>query len=222
VGLSDAGTLLANWKIESVSAGDGTKFTSWADSTANSHTLDQAVNGGLTMRAAATGFGGVIAAAEVAASTDGLYAASQAFGATVSNPWTIVAFGKANGAWTNGDVAIGNTTYYGLGKAAGFQTAGGSGGNAMFWSAQDTTVRVFTIMYNGGSSQLYWNTTQNGSNGNLGTIAFTGLFGIGKSTSGTGGVSLWNEVAVYSGDVTAHLSDVIVPYFRTKSGLALT
>jgi hypothetical protein len=224
--LGDISNLLSRYKIESVAGSADAKFTSWSDSKGSNH-LDQNNGGGLTFRVAASGFGG-LNAAEAAASSDGLYMAS--FNAGLAQPYSIVAFGKfpAVGAATNGQLSIGNSSSNVsnlLGKTGGSYVAWGSAGNALFWNAPMTAIAVYTVVWNGTSnSQAFVNATQDGSNGNLGTGGYSSAsFGIGQvdATQCLPGFQV-NEVAVYSKAISSvEIGATVVPYFRTKSGLAL-
>ncbi len=225
--LSTAGTLVDRFKVEDVPGKTAdTKFILWPNAVLTetpTYDLNVANNGGLTYRANPTGFG-TCAAAEVAATTDGLY---QSFGHSGgAQPFTFVAFGKLAAAGSNGDVAVGNVVGVPsntlLSKLIGFWGSEGQGGNSVFWQGgvTDTTVKVYTMVFSGASSTQWVNTTLNNT-GNGGTQTRTGTFGIGKNAGGTGALSLWNEAAIFQGDVSNRLSDVILPYFRSKSGLAL-
>jgi hypothetical protein len=210
--LADVTGLVSRYNLASVAGSDGVKFTSWADSKGTNN-LVTASNGGLTYRSAPAGFG-TLAAAEIAANTDG----------GLAQPFSIVVFGKMGGAPVNGEFMCGNSTFYPMGKGGGSKNAQGSGGNAIFWNSLLTTVAVYVVVWNGVvASQCFVNGVADGAAGNLNSTAFSGDFGIGKPAAGAGVAgSQMNEVAIYNKALsTNEMLNTIVPYFRTKSGLAL-
>lgn len=221
-------TILDRFKVEDVVGKTAdTKFTSWVNAVPTAtpaYDLNVANNGGLTYRAAPAGFG-TCAAAEVAAGTDGLYASFGHTGGAV--PFSMVAFGRLTAAGANGDFALGSVSggvkHSVLSKVTGFWCAQGQGGNGVFYTSVDTSVMVYTVVFNtAGTSKLIKNVTVDKSDGNTGGHTFAGALAIGKGDGAeTGAASLWNEFIFYSGDVSSHVNDIIVPYFRTKSGLAL-
>lgn len=228
--LADVTGLVGRWKIESIAAGDGVKFTSWVDSSPSpnaNNTMNNAANGGLTKRATAAAFGN-LAVAEAAAATDGLYISSGFFntGVNLARPFTWVIFCKGGAGAANGDIIAGNASYFPLGKAAGSVVAEGPGSTAMFWTGTTTVPCVLFVEYGTttGNSQLYYNGTIDSANGNLNTTAGpTGEIGIGhNSTQVTTAGSQVHEMGIFNKQLSAGDRSTIMTYYRTKSGLALT
>lgn len=228
--LADVTGLVGRWKIESIAAGDGTKFVSWPDSQAvpkANNTMNNAVNGGLTKRSSVAAFGN-LAVAEAAAATDGLYISSGFFndGVNLARTFTFVIFCKGGAGPVNGDLIAGNASYYPLGKAGGVPNAQGPGGNAMFWTGNTLVPCVLFVEYGttAANSQLYYNGTIDAANGNLNTTAGpTGEIGIGhNSTQVTTAGSQVHEMGIFNKQLSAGDRSTIMTYYRTKSGLALT